>query len=282
MASTFFVASLLAAAAVASPTPVQPFFGHLGGNFQPSKDANANLTRRDTGEWVSLPKLAYWNNANIQDGAGAGVDKYVFYRGNGEVSSGWPDKSRWVSFQSMFDNNKNTMFGSCAWFGQAGNSGPEVGAIWNAIQQVSQETGVDHRFVLAVLMQESGGCVRAPTTNYGVRNPGLMQDHNGAATCNENGNVQNPCPDATITQMVRDGTAGTSSGDGLANCVNQGGNWDQNNGDVAAFYKAARIYNSGSIASSGNLEDGIATHCYASDIANRLTGWVNAPHGCNL
>ena len=52
-------------------------------------------------------------------------------------------------------------------------------------------TGVDHRFILAVIMQESGGCVRAPTTNYGVRNPGLMQDHNGSGTCNENGNVQN-------------------------------------------------------------------------------------------
>jgi hypothetical protein len=28
------------------------------------------------------------------------------------------------------------------------------------------------------------------------------------------------------------------------------------------------------------LECGIATHCYSSDIANRLTGWVNADHGC--
>jgi hypothetical protein len=53
-------------------------------------------------------------------------------------------------------------------------------------------------------------------------------------------------------------------------------------GNDADFYRAARIYNSGSIASSGQLQDGIATHCYASDIANRLTGWVWAPHGCTL
>lgn len=49
-----------------------------------------------------------------------------------------------------------------------------------------------------------------------------------------------------------------------------------------AFYIASRLYNSGSVASSNNLQDGIATHCYASDIANRLTGWVFADHGCSL
>ena len=116
--------------------------------------------------------------------------------------------------------------------------------------------------ILAVIMQESHGCVRAPTTYNGVRNPGLMQDHNGEATCNDNGYVQNPCPSATIYKMISEGTAGTPSGDGLANCLNKAGR-----SDVSAFYRAARIYNSGSIASTGQLEDGIATHCYASDIA---------------
>ena len=106
--------------------------------------------------------------------------------------------------------------------------------------------------------------MRAPTSNYGVRNPGLMQDHDGDATCNSDktGNVLNPCPAAMIEQMIREGTAGTNSGDGLANCLNQGG-WNSD-GD---FYRGARIYNSGSIAASGNLQDGIATHCYSSDIA---------------
>jgi len=45
-----------------------------------------------------------------------------------------------------------------------------------------------------------------------------MQDHNGAGTCNDNGWVQNPCPTGVITQMIREGTAGTNDGDGLANC----------------------------------------------------------------
>ena len=107
----------------------------------------------------------------------------------------------------------------------------------------------------------------------------MMQDHNGTASCNKgNGvEVQDPCPMDTIKRMVEDGTGGTDWGDGLAQCLNSA-----DADDVSAFYKAARIYNSGSIDKSGMLEDGIATHCYSSDIANRLTGWVRAEHECVL
>lgn len=171
------------------------------------------------------------------------------------------------------------MTSSCKQYGQPNNSGPEIGDIYNSIQTVAQETLLDHRFILAVMIQESGGCVRAPTSNYGVRNPGLMQDHNGSGTCNSDitKKVLNPCPTAQILQMIREGAAGTASGDGLAQTMNQA-----NDATVIAYYKAARIYNSGSIAKSGKLEDGIATHCYASDIANRLTGWVKAVHSCKF
>ena len=234
------------------------FKGPGSGNYMPtSPAADSSIGRRQTGERVSNGNLATYNQDNIQDGVGSGSDSYTMYWGDGSTGAGWPEKSRWVSFENMFNNYKNTMFNSCSWFGQANDSGPEVGAIWDGIQ-------------------ESGGCVRVHTTNYGVRNPGLMQDHNGDATCNDNGWVQNPCPNDTIYKMILEGTAGTNSGDGLANCINQSGR-----GDVSAFYRAARIYNSGSISSTGQLQNGIATHCYASDIANRLTGWVSAPSKCN-
>ena len=167
------------------------------------------------------------------------------------------------------------MQSSCPQWSVPNDSASEINDIYNGIETVASETGIDARFILAIMMQESNGCVRAPTTNWGVRNPGLMQDHNGAATCNENG-VQNPCPSSTITQMIRDGAAGTSSGDGLKQCLAESGATD-----VSMYYKAARIYNSGSIAAGGNLGAGIATHCYASDIANRLTGWISAPHTCS-
>lgn len=202
-------------------------------------------------------------------------DIYRVYGGSGAVSNGWPAQSAWVAdFETMFNNNKVIMSSSCTQWSVPNNSPAEITAIHDGIKTVAGETGIDARYILAILMQESNGCVRVPTTNWGVRNPGLMQDHDGAATCNENG-VQNPCPSNTITQMIRDGAAGTSAGEGLQQTIARSGATD-----VSKFYKAARLYNSGSIDGSGNLGAGIATHCYASDVANRLTGWVSAPHGC--
>jgi hypothetical protein len=96
------------------------------------------------------------------------------------------------------------MFISCDYFNVAEDSGPEVGAIYDGIQSIAQTYGVDHRFVLAVIMQESHGCVRVPSTNNGVYNPGLMQDHNGFYTCNDSkfphhdGSITNPCPSSKM------------------------------------------------------------------------------------
>ena len=145
----------------------------------------------------------------------------------------------------------------------------------SSIDTIAQETLLDHRFIFSVILQESGGCVRVPTSNYGVRNPGLMQSHNGNSTCNENGQVVYPCLLETIEGMIRDGASGTEDGDGLVQCLN-----DSGAEDVSAYYRAARCYNSGAVAESGNLEEGGSTHCYASDIANRLTGWAEAESAC--
>ncbi|KAL1961818.1 hypothetical protein VTN77DRAFT_1030 [Rasamsonia byssochlamydoides] len=277
---TVLTSSFVIALAAAYPFPKfstpKNFYISRGPNHQPAK--------RATGEVVTGPQAV--SNINNTDGIGRGQDVYKLYLGDGSTADGWPAMSDWVSFDYMFNASKAVMFSSCAAFTDhegnpvANNSGEEIGDIYNAIQQVANETKVDHRFILAIMLQESGGCVRAPTTNWGVRNPGLMQDHDGSATCNSDlppYTVQNPCPADTITQMIREGTAGTPSGDGLAGCLNEAPGQG-----AQAFYQAARIYNSGSIAASGNLQDGIATHCYASDIANRLTGWVLAPHGCSL
>ena len=178
-----------------------------------------------------------------------------------------------VSFR--FSANNANMLGSCAQWGVPNNSQDEINEMGSAIQSVASSTGVDARFIFAVVMQESNGCVRAPTTNYGVTNPGLMQSHNGAGSCN-NGGVQNPCPSSEITQMIEDGTAGTSSGDGLQQLLAQAPG-----SGVTKYYQAARMYNSGSIDPSGNLGAGIATHCYVSDIANRLLGWTSGSSGCD-
>lgn len=198
------------------------------------------------------------------------------FGGTGDVSDGWPSQDQWVSsFDTMFADNNAILTSSCTQWGVPNNSDQEISEMSSSIKSVAASTGVDARFIFAIIMQESNGCVRAPTTNYGVRNPGLMQDHDGAGTCND-ATVQNPCPTSEITQMIQDGTAGTAAGDGLKQCLALSGATD-----VSMYYKAARIYNSGSIDSSKNLGAGIATHCYASDIANRLLGWSSGPSGCD-
>lgn len=83
-----------------------------------------------------------------------------------------------------------------------------------------------------------------------------------------------------ITQMVKDGTTGTldvtNGGDGLMQTLEQAGC-----DDVSKYYKSARIYNSGSVTGN-DLSLGVATHCYAADIANRLTGWTTSSSTCEL
>jgi hypothetical protein len=66
--------------------------------------------------------------------------------------------------------------------------------------------------------------------------------------------------------MIVDGTQGTSSGDGLVQCLNQFGN----------HFEAARCYNSGSlgVTKSDLNNGGVATASYVNDVANRLMGWV--------
>lgn len=205
---------------------------------------------------------------------GSGKSYIKTFLGNGDVSAGWPAEDQWANFETMWKTNlDNVISKSCTSFGQTNNSPSESADLKSAIEDVAQSSGVDARFILAIVMQESNGCVRAPTTNYGVQNPGAMQSHNGENSCFD----VNPCPKATIRGMIEDGVNGTPSGDGLKQLLAKaGGN------TVSAFYKAARMYNSGSIDPSGNLQDGIATHCYVSDIANRLLGWSVGAGGCSV
>lgn len=225
---------------------------------------------------VSSAPAASSSSSSSGSGSGFG-DTYKQYNGDGDTSQGWPSQSDWVNFEDMWTANMAYISISCTEFGQANNSPQESADVKSAIQSIASQSGVDERFILAIMMQESKGCVRAPTTNYGVTNPGLMQSHDGSGTCNSGSDVQNPCPQSEITQMIKDGTEGTSSGAGLEQCIQQTGA-----SDVSKYYKAARIYNSGSIPSSGDLGAPGATPCYASDIANRLTGWVKAQDTCTL
>lgn len=204
-------------------------------------------------------------------------DSYTYYTGDGSIADGWPTIDSWGTWAELWESNSAIMGETCGWNGWgADDSTTEIADIKTAIESVATASGVDERFILAIVMQESEGCVRVPTTNNGVVNPGLMQSHDGTGTCADT----NPCPQSEITQMIEDGTEGTSSGDGLEQLIAEvQAHLDL---DIAprVYYSAARLYNSGSIDYS-NLDDGLgSTDCYASDVANRLTGWVLATNTC--
>lgn len=205
------------------------------------------------------------------------ADSYTFFQGDGSAAAGWPSEAAWGSYEQLFDANKGLMEKSCGFNGWgADNSAAEIASIDSAIRQVAQESGVDNRAILAVVMQESKGCVRVPTTDNGVKNPGLMQSHNGQGSCAG----VNPCPASQILQMIRDGVTGTPFGPGIQGTIQQAKTLTGDSG-ARAVYTGARIYNSGS-ATVTNLDDGRgSTVCYAADVANRLTGWTLSPSACH-
>jgi LysM repeat protein len=167
----------------------------------------------------------------------------------GGPASNFPDPSQWQKYPLLWATNSRLM--------KFNDSDSEIALIKSSIETVARESGVDVRVILCIIIQESGGNVRVRTTNNGVRNPGLMQSHNGAEF--------NPSdPAGSILQMVRDGTTGTPDGDGLKQCFEHQGNW----------YAAFREYNSGQV-NQGEMNDPVgATPGYVKDAANRLMGHV--------
>ncbi|QGA16123.1 hypothetical protein EYB26_003790 [Talaromyces marneffei] len=222
------------------------------------------------------------NNDNIYDGTGnAGTDRYNCYYGGWE---NFPPSSKWVEFDAMWNYSKSAMSTSCSDLGIGscsdgvgafgdGDTGEQIGLIWNAIQQVAETSFVDHRFILATILQESSGCVNVcASTNPDPSqpdNPGLMQSDGGSTFIGNS--ASDPDQQASITQMIIDGTQGTADGDGLVQCINQYGN----------LYEAARCYNSGSVDRSDLNNGEGATDSYVNDIANRLTGWLYADSNYN-
>jgi len=206
------------------------------------------------------------DNANIFDGTGnGGSDVYNCYFGSFE---GFPASDKWIEFDDMWNQGLDVMFNSCENNPSTapGDTGEQAGQIWNAIQQVSQASLVDHRFILAVIMQESKGCVNIITTGNpdGIDNPGIMQSAGGVSFVGNGASLD--AQQASINQMVIDGTQGTAFGDGLVQCINQYGD----------IYSAARCYNSGSVDESNLNFDDAGTSSYVMDIANRMTGWLLA------
>lgn len=163
---------------------------------------------------------------DTDDGIGAGTDAYTYYQGN---ASNFPSTDRWISFNDMWKKNYDTFKYSCGWLKRGDDNTPEmIQDIYNAIQDRANASLVDHRIILATIIQETNGCPLSPptTSSGGTRNPGLMQSHNGHAYDPKHSRL-------SILLMVQDGTQGTEHGWGLVDNLNTYGN----------PYKAMRGYN---------------------------------------
>jgi hypothetical protein len=210
------------------------------------------------------------NDVNdTKDGVGAGTDSYTTYQGNATKFLIDVPSSKWVSFEDMWNNNLETLQNACGWLSYGEDDSPEeIEHIYNAIQDRANASLVDHRLILAFILQESKGCVHTPPTKSsgGVHNTGLMQAHHGHEYNPKHGYK-------SILAMVQDGVQGTKKGNGLV---------QELNAYYGNPYAAARAYNSGYIPESGELTEAVgATKCYVSDVANRLTGWVKAKNSCS-
>jgi len=229
--------------------------------FHGRRHLHPTIQRRNGAGSKVTNSCAYTENSNTNDGGSTVNTDYVYYSG---ASTSFPQQSQWISFEAMFEANRHIMEQSCGWNSWGPNNSDHlINYIKKYIQMVARDSNVDHRAILAVIMQESNGCLRVPTTNNGVVNPGIMQSHNGMAF-----NPAAPC--TTIHGMIVDGTQGTAYGDGLVQLINQYGD----------YFSAFRAYNSGTV-NSQDLSAGMgATPCYVSDIANRLMGWTDKPSTC--
>jgi hypothetical protein len=248
-----------------------------GGAADPATDASSAATAGATG--TSSASSAEPSSGGGASG-GAIQGKGKLYKGDGSVEKGWPGEKDWLSFESLWQNNQYALKSGC----QPNDKGPvvqnkpkEIADIKTAIEEVSKESGIDNRYILAVVLQESNGCVRVKTTfspGDNIPNPGLMQCHNGQFNCNDKGDKD--CPTEQIKGMIKEGTEGTSKGDGLKQLMDKAKQKHKANEMAMQAYVAMRLYNSGenSLASSDDLSEGGATSSYASDIANRLTGHV--------
>ena len=91
---------------------------------------------------------------------------FTWYQG---PSSAFPGMDTWKSFEEIFNANKAEML-------QTGDSGEDVGRIWNAVLEAAK-IGVEERVIFCIIMQESTGNVGVGTTTDNDIKPtgGLMQ-----------------------------------------------------------------------------------------------------------
>lgn len=96
-------------------------------------------------------KLPSSGGGGSQPGKGKG---YVQYSG---PASNFPNPSEWASWDQLWKDNERLM--------KFHDSDSEIALIKKSIETVAKESGIDHRVILCIIVQESGGNVRVKTVS---------------------------------------------------------------------------------------------------------------------
>lgn len=243
---------------VASSLPQSPLDCTFDANGQPSStcpgyvsgsaSSSSALTGSPHANQTISSDLSLSNSSQVSTSAASNAsirqqDATTTFSG---PEGAFPPEASWVSFDQLWDVSNALCVGQ--------QNGAQGALIKDDIAEVAAESGVDARVILAVVLQESNCNLEVVTTNNGVRNPGIMQSHNGASYDGTN---------ASILQMLRDGVEGTADGDGLKQLIAQYGT-----------FAGLRAYNSG----PGGVDPGDLSQTstgdpdYVSSIAHKLVG----------
>ncbi|KAF1817451.1 hypothetical protein P152DRAFT_408080 [Eremomyces bilateralis CBS 781.70] len=205
-----------------------------------------------------------WYSADTYSGASWG-GTYQYQCFGGDISK-YPTLHQWLSFDNLLQINRPAL--------ALTNTEDQIGYIRDGIIAVAEESIVDPRVILVVMMQESTGRANSPCT--GGHNCGLMQANRGSTS------FDSSQPRQSIKQMIAEGIQGTTEGPGYVQYLNNDASYSYtNNRWPNNPFAAARCYNSGRIDPSGNLD--IASYgsmrSYVNDVANRLLGWTGHDTG---
>lgn len=114
------------------------------------------------GQVIKLPSSGGSGGGQPSKGKG-----YVNYSG---PASNFPNPSEWASYDQLWKDNERLM--------KLHDSDSEVALIKKSIETVAKESGVDHRVILCIIVQESGGNVRVKTVSISIRecSPSTMSE----------------------------------------------------------------------------------------------------------
>lgn len=203
---------------------------------------------------------------------------YTRFIGDGGLIGGsdpdtyWPLKNLWITLDDMVAMNRKVMLESCAQYSVESNNDTDINNLRDMIMEVSHDKMVDATFILAIVLQESQGCVRRPnaTSKEGLSTLNGVLLGKGTAKCEGLA----ACQRSTIREMLENGGSGVPESDlrSLVAAIEK--NTDHNPQHSLNYYRAAYVYSTAVANIPARFEDAIPRHCYVSDVANRLVGWV--------